>query len=933
MTKKFVILFVWLVMVTIATADWQPGDRYKMHFPQLPDEEGWNVNANNWEIADDWLCDSSGAVSEIHFWGSWMEGQEGDIALFNIRIYEDIPDPDPSNPYTHSMPGEMLWMQQFDISEVIVRQITPDPELWQGWYDPATGEASYPDHSTYYQYNIVDIQDPFMQQEGEIYWLGIQVEIWDAPQYLLGWKTTLDNWNDNAVYYGEQRQCYAPDNGQGTVDLPPNCEYYPVDEPFKITDGLPNWTTIECQQVIINPTNRVSTPGGPLGGEIITFDADLHLYMTGTGDLEGFFRSISIPVLCEIHIGPRTPGEPVQTFASDFYQLYGNITGDPDFDDLSVMVGTNYGLSSPGMFTLCKIYYDLWWVESFFDISYQIDFTGAPGSVLDGYSGTTIGTSAMNLTGPDGEPWAPMYEPDKYETVYNSFAVTFDAGGIFLGGYGDDAYGDGWYYYPDSGWWNIWFYDHPFTYDRYKEVFIDFNVVPFDDQSPRWIEVAVNWSTDAWSLDQPPGDSMPPLPGENEQLYIGRHTVFESDDFDGHYYFEFTIPDYNPEWISVDVRGYNFDIAYGTISHTCLAKPGTLPPLDLAFVINETDTCEVQYLGDVNNDGTINIQDLTYLVSFLYNNGPAPPVMANADLNGDCCVDYRDVQYFMQFYFSSGPPPVDCTCQDPPLCIPEPAPFPDGEVFDNTDGYRPPDGDPTGTVWHELYDTYCQSWAVTNWSDADASTTLSVGDTVHMSDPADPATTTIRLITCVTTTLELTEWYYETKHYIELVNPSNPNNDPLNDPVATFWHESWPNYCRGHVLAFWNQFTTPPLQPTHSIFLQALSPPDSGQAFTYTVDAIKTDFYGVDVAECDCEPGNADGDVTINILDITYLISYLYKDGPSPIPYLLCSGDADCSCTVNILDITYLISFLYKEGPVPCTCEEWLSECGPPLRK
>ncbi len=85
--------------------------------------------------------------------------------------------------------------------------------------------------------------------------------------------------------------------------------------------------------------------------------------------------------------------------------------------------------------------------------------------------------------------------------------------------------------------------------------------------------------------------------------------------------------------------------------------------------------------------------------------------------------------------------------------------------------------------------------------------------------------------------------------------------------------------------------------------------------------------------ECDCEPGNCNGDITINILDITYLIAFLYKGGSAPTPYAICSGDPNCDCTVNILDITYLIAFLYKGGNPPCTCEQWLAACGPPLQK
>ncbi len=83
---------------------------------------------------------------------------------------------------------------------------------------------------------------------------------------------------------------------------------------------------------------------------------------------------------------------------------------------------------------------------------------------------------------------------------------------------------------------------------------------------------------------------------------------------------------------------------------------------------------------------------------------------------------------------------------------------------------------------------------------------------------------------------------------------------------------------------------------------------------------------------CDCEPGNVNADATINIFDITYTISYLYKSGPAPTPYALCSGDPNRDCTCNIFDVTYLIGYLYKGGSLPGTCTGWLGSCGPPLR-
>ncbi|MEW5922461.1 MAG: M20/M25/M40 family metallo-hydrolase [Candidatus Zixiibacteriota bacterium] len=61
--------------------------------------------------------------------------------------------------------------------------------------------------------------------------------------------------------------------------------------------------------------------------------------------------------------------------------------------------------------------------------------------------------------------------------------------------------------------------------------------------------------------------------------------------------------------------------------------------------------------------------------------------------------------------------------------------------------------------------------------------------------------------------------------------------------------------------------------------------------------------------------GDVNGDWGLNILDITYLINYLYKGGPAPID--MNNGDLNGSCVINILDVTYLISYLYKGGPAP----------------
>ena len=72
------------------------------------------------------------------------------------------------------------------------------------------------------------------------------------------------------------------------------------------------------------------------------------------------------------------------------------------------------------------------------------------------------------------------------------------------------------------------------------------------------------------------------------------------------------------------------------------------------------------------------------------------------------------------------------------------------------------------------------------------------------------------------------------------------------------------------------------------------------------------DSMHIDV-KYDC--GNVNGAGTINILDVSYLLKYLYKGGPEPIPPE--AGDANGNGTVNILDIVYLISYMYRGGPEP----------------
>ncbi len=68
--------------------------------------------------------------------------------------------------------------------------------------------------------------------------------------------------------------------------------------------------------------------------------------------------------------------------------------------------------------------------------------------------------------------------------------------------------------------------------------------------------------------------------------------------------------------------------------------------------------------------------------------------------------------------------------------------------------------------------------------------------------------------------------------------------------------------------------------------------------------------------------GDVNSDYYVNILDVIYLIKFLYHENTPPDPYH--SGDINGNCVVNILDITALIQYLYQDGQQPvCECPDF----------
>lgn len=130
--------------------------------------------------------------------------------------------------------------------------------------------------------------------------------------------------------------------------------------------------------------------GGILHGQIERGDSVITIDLTGPDGT----HTVSFPARFEVHSAPRTPGVEIDTFATNMYQIEGVLSGDSIFSSLRLVGGTGNGYDSPGQMSIIDKG-DSVLVDSFFNIGYRIEYTGAEGGPLAGQSDVVEGKVTM----------------------------------------------------------------------------------------------------------------------------------------------------------------------------------------------------------------------------------------------------------------------------------------------------------------------------------------------------------------------------------------------------------------------------------------------------------------------------------------------------------------------------------------------------------
>ena len=145
--------------------------------------------------------------------------------------------------------------------------------------------------------------------------------------------------------------------------------------------------------------------------------------------------------------------------------------------------------------------------------------------------------------------------------------------------------------------------------------------------------------------------------------------------------------------------------------------------------------------------------------------------------------------------------------------------------------------EPVCTNWHELHPNYCQMWHLTGWED-NGDGLLSPSDQINMTN-IDTEEIQHFHVDRITYTLNLSNQINPTlRKFIEFKGLPEAEN-PIENPICTFWHEVYPNYCNVYHIINWTDDGDGILDFCDLIDLQNVN---TSVTCTWHVDGVSTDI-------------------------------------------------------------------------------------------